>query len=58
MVKRDGRRLCACCAARKARYRYRGHVRADRYHSLCFRCFRAAADRLRSRVLAAGAYSL
>jgi len=45
---RADRRLCADCRARKAKYRYRGHVRADRQHVLCFRCFRAARERMRA----------
>ena len=30
---------------RKARYRFRGRVRADRQHTLCFACFRSLRDR-------------
>ena len=30
------RTLCAACQERKARFRYRGEVRADRDHTLCF----------------------
>jgi hypothetical protein len=46
---KKSRRMCAACRQRKARFRYRGVVRADRYHTLCFRCFRSAVDRFRSR---------
>lgn len=45
---RADRRLCAECRARKAKFRYRGHVRADRQHVLCFQCFRAARERMRA----------
>lgn len=45
---RADRRLCADCRAREAKYRYRGHVRADRQHVLCFQCFRAARERMRA----------
>ncbi len=41
------RRQCAECRVRQARFRFRGTVRADRSHTLCFRCFRALNDRLR-----------
>jgi len=42
------RHLCAACRERRARYRYRGDVRADRQHVLCFQCFRAAREQLRA----------
>ena len=44
--------LCQRCSDRKARFRYRGAVRADRHHTLCFECFRSERERLRSRLLA------
>jgi len=48
-VSREGRRhLCAACRARKAKFQYRGEVRADRQHVLCFQCFRSARERLRA----------
>lgn len=49
---REFRRRCESCRARKARFRYRGVVKADRDHTLCFECFRAQRDRLRARLLA------
>jgi hypothetical protein len=42
---------CRNCQAHRARFRYRGRVRADRDHTLCFRCFRAEVNRLRARHL-------
>ena len=42
------RHLCAACRERRARFQYRGEVRADRQHVLCFQCFRAARERLRA----------
>jgi len=54
---KQSRRMCTCCCERKSLYRYHGVVRADRHHTLCFECFRAAANRLRSRVLALGRYA-
>ncbi len=39
------RKNCQSCQARKARFRYRGAVRADRDHTLCFECFRAERHR-------------
>ncbi len=37
-------RLCRECSERRARYRYRGAVKADRDHTLCFRCHRSLSD--------------
>jgi len=44
----SSRHLCARCRERKARYQYRGVVRADRQHVLCFQCFRSAREQLRA----------
>ena len=54
---RQDKRFCVCCRQRpsarvrslRARFQYRGVVKADRDHTLCFECFRAAANRLRAR---------
>jgi hypothetical protein len=54
---RQSRRMCTCCHERKSLYRYNGVVRADRHRTLCFECFRSAANRLRSRMLARGRYA-
>jgi hypothetical protein len=43
--------LCAACQERKARFRYRGEVRADRDHTLCFECHRGEINRARARRL-------
>lgn len=43
--------LCAACRERKARFRYRGEVRADRDHTLCFECYRGEVNRARARRL-------
>ena len=43
------RTLCAACRDRKARFRYRGAVRADRDHTLCFECYRGEINRARAR---------
>ena len=51
-VSRKVLRLCHSCAERKARFRFRGMVKADRDHSLCFECFRAERDRRRAQTLA------
>ncbi|MBI2833329.1 MAG: hypothetical protein HYX76_02760 [Acidobacteria bacterium] len=42
------RHLCAACRVRRALFRFGGVVRADRFHTLCFQCYRALRDRLRS----------
>jgi hypothetical protein len=46
------RRNCESCRLRKARFRYRGIVRTDRDHTLCFECYRAVRDRRRAQMLA------
>jgi hypothetical protein len=45
------RRTCESCRQRKARFRYRGVVKADRDHTLCFECFRSARDSGRAQAL-------
>jgi hypothetical protein len=45
---RKARQMCQQCRDRKARFQYRGHVRADRDHSLCFECYRSERDRQRA----------
>ena len=42
------RRLCQACQDRKARFAFRGRVKADRDHTLCFECFRVARERQRA----------
>lgn len=50
--------LCQRCRDRKARFRYRGAVRADRDHTLCFECYRSERDRRRAAMLAEAARPL
>jgi hypothetical protein len=52
------RHLCAACQERRARFQYRGVVKADRQHVLCFQCYRAARERLRARQIGSGALAL
>ena len=40
------RKFCAACHKRRSLFRYRGKVRFDSDHNLCFRCYRSAMDRL------------
>jgi hypothetical protein len=49
-------RLCVECGERRALFYYRGEVKADRDHNLCFECYRAEVNRLRSRRLAAAGW--
>jgi hypothetical protein len=54
---RWGARLCLACGERRPLFFYRGVVKADRDHNLCFECYRAEVNRLRARrfgVVAAG----
>ena len=46
------RHTCQSCRDRKARFRYRGSVRADRDHTRCFECYRSERERQRARHLA------
>ena len=41
---RKSRRTCQLCQQRPAKFAYRGHVKRDRQHVLCFACFRALTD--------------
>jgi hypothetical protein len=44
---------CQSCRERKARFRFRGRVKADHHHTLCFRCFRAQREANRAREIVA-----
>lgn len=44
--------LCQRCTGRKARFQYRGRVRADRHRTLCFACYRSERDPQRAVLLA------
>lgn len=55
---KQARRSCQACHDRKARFRFRGRVRADRDHVLCFACFRAQRDRHRAQGIRAICASL
>ncbi len=46
------RHACQSCHRRKAMFSFRGVVRADRDHTLCFKCFRCERERQRARLLA------
>ena len=48
---RWGVRLCVACGERRPLFFYRGVVKADRDHNLCFECYRAEINRLRARRL-------
>ena len=45
---RKSRQMCQRCRDRKARFQYRGCVRADRDHTLCFECYRSERNRQRA----------
>lgn len=47
------RQACQTCRDRKALFQFRGIVRADRDHTLCFECYRSELNRQRARRLAA-----
>ena len=41
---RKSRLVCQVCQQRPAKFAYRGHVKRDRQHVLCFACYRALTD--------------
>jgi hypothetical protein len=43
------RKVCVGCERQRARFRYHGVVKWDKYHTLCLRCVRAQTDRLAVR---------
>jgi len=45
--------VCRECESRRALFRYRGIVKWDRYHTLCFQCYRRYVNRLRGASLSA-----
>ena len=49
---KSNRKQCQSCQSRKARFAYRGRVRADRDHTLCFECFRSERERRRAAAVA------
>ena len=49
---RSERKLCQSCRDRKARFAFRGRVKADRDHTLCFECYRSERERRRALALA------
>ena len=49
------RQICQACRERKAKFRHRGPVRADRDHTLCFERYRSERDRRRACLLAENA---
>jgi len=44
-------KICAHCHRHRALFRYRGQVRFDHDHDLCFRCFRSVMDRVSALLL-------
>ena len=50
---RPRRHACRQCGCRHARFAYRGAVKWDRFHELCFRCYRSLVDAQKARGLVA-----
>jgi hypothetical protein len=48
------RHLCVVCRQRRAVFRYRGVVKADATHTLCFQCYRSLIDSMRAQRLVQG----
>ncbi len=38
------RKICKICQKKYARFQYRGQIKWDRKHDLCFRCWRSMLD--------------
>ena len=49
---RKAKQMCQRCRDRKALYQYRGDVKADHDHTLCFECYRSERERMRAQRLA------
>jgi hypothetical protein len=45
--RRSVKKICRGCERQRALFRRHGIVRWDRFHTLCFRCFRAEVNRRR-----------
>jgi hypothetical protein len=48
----DHRKLCVECSVRPALFRFRGKVKRDPKHTLCFRCYNSLCDAARAERLA------
>ena len=48
---RKAKQTCQRCRDRKALFQYRGQVKADRDHTLCFECYRSERERMRAQRL-------
>ena len=42
------KKVCIECRGRRALFRYRGVVKWDPHHTLCFRCWRGQTNRMRT----------
>jgi hypothetical protein len=50
-ILRKQRKTCLDCQQRQARFRYRGKIKWDKDHSLCFACFRTVRDQVQAQQL-------
>lgn len=48
---RDLRRLCRVCGKHPARFCFRGVVKRDRQHDLCFHCWRSMRNQIKAAAL-------
>ena len=48
---KNSKKLCIACRAHRSLFRFRGVVKRDNDHNLCFRCFRSLRDSVRARIL-------
>lgn len=46
------RHLCLQCQKHRALFRYKGKVKRDKEHTLCFRCFQSLVDACHARAIA------
>jgi hypothetical protein len=47
------RRLCQICHQRPARFRFRGKVKRDADHDICFQCYRRVITQAKAAIEAA-----
>ncbi len=50
----DEKRLCLQCRKSRALFEFRGRIKRDKDHTLCFRCYAALCDATHARRVALG----
>ncbi len=50
-VRAEPHHVCRECGQRRSRFQFRGYVKADRTHTLCFECYRNLVNQVRANRL-------